>query len=443
MRKLSVLLFFVSLTLTSCSFFAEDDITELSLSLKSSKQMYESGDKISITAYASGGNGSAEYRWKIDDGSFEPYGSEKEFGPFTDDSSHVITCILSDGEASVEENIFVKSKTYLDLSIVDQYGRLQVIGTNLCSEKGEPIQLRGLSTHGIQYFPNFYTENAIQSIAEEWEADILRVSSYVNEGWKEQYLDNPTKWKQKIDGLVDYCGKYGIYVLIDWHMLSPGDPLYFFDEAIDFWTYMADQHGDKEHVLFDICNEPNNQGWNSYKKVDGEWVIDEVFAPEKSVTWEDHIKPFADSIMSIIRDESENVAIVGTPNWAARPNAVIGNPVQYDNLMYTMHFYAAEHGQSYMNNVETAVNAGIPVFVTEFGTQKASGDEKNDFEDSQEWLDLLNKYNISWINWNFSSDFRTGAVFKTNYSPTTVAEYADTTQLKEAGKWIMNKFKNR
>ncbi len=52
------------------------------------------------------------------------------------------------------------------------------------------------------------------------------------------------------------------------------------------------------------------------------------------------------------------------------------------------------------------------MFVTEFGTQNYAGEGANDFAMSQKYLDLMASKKISWVNWNFSDDHRSGAVFK-------------------------------
>ncbi|MET0422543.1 MAG: cellulase family glycosylhydrolase, partial [Actinoplanes sp.] len=76
----------------------------------------------------------------------------------------------------------------------------------------------------------------------------------------------------------------------------------------------------------------------------------------------------------------------------------------------------------------------IPVFVTEFGTQTASGDGANNFTRSQQYLDLMAQKKISWTNWNYSDDSRSGAVFTAGTCPN--GPYSGTSRLKPAGVWI-------
>lgn len=41
-------------------------------------------------------------------------------------------------------------------------GRLSVTGGSLTDQRGEPVQLRGLSTHGIAWFPEYLTEGMLE-----------------------------------------------------------------------------------------------------------------------------------------------------------------------------------------------------------------------------------------------------------------------------------------
>ena len=106
--------------------------------------------------------------------------------------------------------------------------------------------------------------------------------------------------------------------------------------------------------------------------------------------------------------------------------------------MYTFHFYAASHGTEYLNTLSRAADR-LPMFVTEFGTQTASGDGPNNFTRSQQYLDLMAQKKISWVNWNYSDDFRSGAVFTTGTCPN--GPFAGTGRLKAAGVWIRDRIR--
>jgi len=101
--------------------------------------------------------------------------------------------------------------------------------------------------------------------------------------------------------------------------------------------------------------------------------------------------------------------------------------------MYSFHFYAKEHRDDYLAVLDK-VSGKVPVFVTEFGTQEATGDGPNDFTMSQKYIDLMKRKKISWTNWNFSDDKRSGAVFKEGTCSGT--SFSGTSNLKPAGVWM-------
>lgn len=298
-------------------------------------------------------------------------------------------------------------------------GQLHVdpVTGQLMNEQNYPIQLRGMSSHGLQWYPEMMNETSIRALQEDWGADVVRLSTYIQEGG---YEEHPAYYLRLVDGLIETVTNQGMYVLIDFHQLDPGDPYENIDHATTFFTHMANTHKDKNNIFYEICNEPNG----------------------KTATWP-RIKQYADSIIPLIRAiDDKNIIIVGTPTWAQDVDDVIGNRVDDQNTMYTVHFYATDHTEYVRQNVRRAIEAKIPIFVTECGTQEASGDGRNDFYQSELWFDMLKEHKISWCNWNFSSDERSGAAFIE--SPDSYDDYEFYTNddnLKEAGLWIKNRMR--
>jgi len=107
--------------------------------------------------------------------------------------------------------------------------------------------------------------------------------------------------------------------------------------------------------------------------------------------------------------------------------------VNATNIMYVFHMYAASHGTEYRNALSRAADA-VPMFVTEWGTQTASGGGSNNFTSSQQYIDLMATKQISWINWNYSHDPLSGAVFTEGTCPN--GPFAGTSRLKPAGVWV-------
>lgn len=297
---------------------------------------------------------------------------------------------------------------------IEKAGTLQVCGTDLCGENGQPVQLRGMSTHGLQWYSQCITDSSLDALAGDWGADVIRLSTYVQEGG---YETNPAHYTNLVHTLIEKAYARGMYVIADWHMLTPGDPWYNVDRAKTFFTAIAQQHGDKGTVLYEIANEPNGTdvSWNS-------------------------IRSYAHEVIPVIRaQDPDAVVLVGTPGWASLgvsqgngPGEIIANPVNATNIMYTFHFYASTHDQVYVDALDIASDA-LPIFVTEFGAEEASGDGSLNFARAEQYLDLMEEKNISWVKWNFSDDARTGAAF----TPGTCASNGpwNGASLKATGAW--------
>ncbi|WP_343671095.1 cellulase family glycosylhydrolase, partial [Chitinophaga sp.] len=310
-------------------------------------------------------------------------------------------------------NLLLAAFTYAQTP-VSLNGQLKVVGTKLCNQNGYPIQLRGMSTHGIQWYAGCITDASLDTLKNDWGADIVRIAMYVQEGG---YETNPSYYTSLVKTYVDKVTARGLYALIDFHILTPGDPNYNTDRAKTFFTDIANTYKNYNNVLYEICNEPNGVTWAT-------------------------IKNYADQIIPLIRGiDNDAVICVGTRGWSSlglsegsTSQEILDNPLSYANVMYSFHFYAKSHQDYYINHLDWASDR-LPIFVTEFGTQEASGDGANDLTMSQRYLDLCKNKKISWTNWNFSDNPYSGAVWN---SGTCSGNTWTTSQLKEAGVFIRN-----
>ena len=180
---------------------------------------------------------------------------------------------------------------------------------------------------------------------------------------------------------------------------------------------MAEKYKDNENVLYEICNEPNG-----------------------NVTWERDIKPYAEEVINEIRKiDNDAIIICGTPNWSQFVDEVSYNPISdYDNIVYTLHFYAATHKQELRDRLSTALNNGLPIFVSEFGICDASGNGELNESEADIWIDLLNENNISWICWNLTNKNESSSILSSSTNKTT--DWTED-ELSETGKWLLNALK--
>ena len=188
------------------------------------------------------------------------------------------------------------------------------------------MQLRGISSHGLQFSPDCVTKASISHLVTTWGINVFRAVIYIEE-WENGYSVNAAFFDAFIVDIVQWCKELGIYVIIDWHVVSRGDPNAHLDYqgadsglAIDFWTKYAQLYKDETHVLYEIANEPNNIEWSN------------VLAYHNSV------------IRAIRAIDSEAIIIAGTTKWCQEIDLAYATPVSEPyNVMYAFHFYAASH----------------------------------------------------------------------------------------------------
>lgn len=290
-------------------------------------------------------------------------------------------------------------------------GRLGTNGNQVINEQGVPVQLRGVCTHGLQWFGDFYANGkAIHAAATEWGADVVRISVYIYEGG---YLDNPEispeDFDKMIDGIVQTCIETGIYCIIDWHIHHPGDPAFYLEDAKDFFEKMSEKYKDVPNVIYEIANEPNSTG------LPGK-------AEPKDINWQD-IKAYAEEVIPVIRGNApEALVLVGTPSWCSFGASqgkdwrdVTNNPLAFENIAYVVHFYASGHG--FFGMIDEVANH-LPLFVTEWAAATWETTSTNNLVKAQPWIELLQRRGISWTYWNYSNG---QSIFQT-FDETTTAE---------------------
>ena len=292
-------------------------------------------------------------------------------------------------------------------------GALSVKGSQLVDEKGQSVQLRGISTHGIAWFPDFVNQDAIMQLSNEFGANLFRIAMYTDENGGYCSGGDQKKLKELVLNGVQYAKEADMYVIVDWHILHDNNPLTHQEEALRFFEEITDELKNEKHVLYEICNEPNS-----------------------GTGWAD-VKSYAGEVLPVIRKNAPDaVVLIGTPTWCQEIDKPQNDPVTgYDNIMYTLHFYAATHKEDLRNKMESAIKAGTPVFVSEFGMCDASGNGGNDFVQAQSWIDTMDRLGVSYAVWSLSNKNETSALIASSCQKTSGFAQED---LSESGKWIYN-----
>lgn len=271
-------------------------------------------------------------------------------------------------------------------SIVSRFGNLTVKGNYLFSEKGDTVQLRGMSLFWSQWMGQFYNQSCIQWLRDDWKCTVVRAAMGVEMGG---YSDHPREEKAKVCAVVDAAIRLGIYVVIDYHSHEAHkNP----DLAKQFFAEMARKYGKYPNVLYEIYNEPL-----------------------KDVSWSNELKPYSVTVIEEIRKyDPDNIIIVGTRQWSQMVSEAAEDPIPDKQVVYTLHYYAGTHTQWLRDEATKAMKKGIALFVSEFGTCDASGNGNLDPGESDIWFAFLDKHKISWCNWSIADKDETASALKPN-----------------------------
>ncbi len=331
-------------------------------------------------------------------------------------------------------SIFLSALTFAQYpagSSVDCNGQLQVKGFQLCNAQGNAIQLRGMSSHNIDSYSQFFTQGSMATLAGDWRADVVRVSMPIGSAEGTDYISNPALQNTVMD-IVNLAGQYGLYAIIDWHLLASttgftesGNPNTYVTQAKTFFQNMATKFNGQKHVIYEICNEPSGCNWSD-------------------------IVTYANVIIPAIRAIDPNaLIIVGTPNWCQRVDLAANAPLSYSNILYAFHIYAASHKTAgYGSYLQTAANK-IALISTEFSPSLSSGDGTLDTTSCNNWMNLFagqnynglnpNGQKISWCNWSLCDKVESSAALVAGAS---IEGGWSNNDLTTSGLYIKNKILN-
>ena len=289
----------------------------------------------------------------------------------------------------------MKSKTKLFITVlllmlcfanaqfVKKHGQLSVQGTQLTDKNNNPIVLRGMSFGWHSMWPRFYNEKAVSWLKKDFNCNVVRVAMGIELG-KMSYIKEPQFSKDKIEAVIKGAIKSDIYVIIDWHSHNVN-----LKEATAFFEEMSKKYGKYPNIIYEIFNEPDHETWRE-------------------------VKTYAEEIIKVIREnDPDNIILVGCPHWDQDVNLPAADPIMgYNNLMYTMHFYAATHGKDLRDRTDEAIKSGLPIFVSESAGMEATGDGPLNMEAWQEYIDWMESRKLSWITWSVSDKDETCSILK-------------------------------
>ena len=299
---------------------------------------------------------------------------------------------------------------------VGQHGKLSVSGVNLVDESGAKFQLKGVSTHGIAWFPQYVNKDAFKTLRDDWKCNVIRLAMYTAEyaGYCEG--GSQSDLKNLVDNGVKYATELGMYAIVDWHILQDQNPNKYKSDAISFFDEMSAKYANNNNVIYEICNEPNS-----------------------GTSWAD-IKSYADDVIKTIRNNDKDaIIIVGTPQWCQLPMDAKDNMIDDKNTMYAVHYYATTHGDYVRNNVTSALENNIPIFISECSICAADGCGYIDYESAEKWMTLIKDNNLSFVSWNLSNKAETSSLIASDCSKTS--DWSES-ELSDTGKYFRNIFRD-
>jgi aryl-phospho-beta-D-glucosidase BglC (GH1 family) len=263
---------------------------------------------------------------------------------------------------------------------VSYFGEMVVSGNHINGSKtNAPMQVQGMSFFWSNWSGQYWNAAIVDRMVDEFKCEIVRAAYGVDDQGNPY---NPAD-EDKVREVVREAIKKGIYVIIDWH--SHGaykNP----SAAKDFFSKMAREFGGNDNVIFELFNEPTQVSWGT-------------------------VKSYAEQVIPVIREYSNNLIVVGSPTWSQDVDAAANDPIRAANIAYTLHFYAGTHKQYLRDKGNNAMQRGLALFVTEWGSCNADGNGGIDYASTSDWQNWMNQNKISSCNWAINDKAETSSIF--------------------------------
>jgi aryl-phospho-beta-D-glucosidase BglC (GH1 family) len=276
---------------------------------------------------------------------------------------------------------------------VGRHGQLRVQGTDLVDASGAAVQLKGISSMWLNWEDRYSTSKAgLQWMRDNWDLTVFRAAMGVEPDGA--YLSNPEKALTQLRQVVHNAIDLGVYVIIDFHAHNAFEEK---PQAVEFFSKIAGEFGKYPNVLYETFNEPEQADWAT------------------------QIKPYHEAVVPAIRaQDPDGVIILGSRQWSQRVDEAAADPVSGTNLMYTVHFYACDHRESQRALAQTAYDAGLAIFVTEWGATPADGGASSPTvcaDEAQLWHDWMNERSVSWAAWKLDGCADSSCLFNSESAP--------------------------
>uniref|UniRef100_A0AB39A364 Endoglucanase 5A2 n=1 Tax=Glenea cantor TaxID=983541 RepID=A0AB39A364_9CUCU len=295
------------------------------------------------------------------------------------------------------------------LETVSKHGQLSVNGVDLVDQNGEKVQLKGMSLFWDVWMPQYYNKDSIDGVHDNCHSNVVRAATTATSEYDGGYIDDPEESLERLYAVIDAAIEDDIYVIVDWHDHEADTHKEY---AIEFFDTVSKKYTGVPNIIYETFNEPTGQSWN------------------------DILKPYHEEVIKTIRaNDPDNVIILGTPTWSSAVDQAAASPITgQTNIMYTLHFYAGTHKQWLRDTATNALNQGLPLFVTEYGTVNADATAPVDEAESRLWWNWLDEHNISYANWAISDKVEGASALVPN---TTATQVCQEEYLTESGRLVI------
>ncbi|MEM9402067.1 MAG: glycoside hydrolase family 5 protein [Pseudomonadota bacterium] len=273
-----------------------------------------------------------------------------------------------------------------EASAIDVHGRLSINDGKVVDQQGTPLSLAGPSLfwHNLGWAHNgglepgaYYNAASVRAALELWNAPIVRAAIGVETPGG--YIENPGYAWARLTAVVDAAIDSGMYVIVDWHTHHAEEHV---PAAHEFFAKVASRYSGHPNLIYELYNEPL-----------------------PAADWQSVIKPYAEPLIDTIRKtDTENLIVVGTRSWSQDVDEAAESPIRDGGpLAYTLHFYAGTHCNGLRAKARRAVDAGLPLVVTEWGAINANGDGTADIQETERWMQFLREHKLTHCNWSLHS----------------------------------------
>jgi hypothetical protein len=323
---------------------------------------------------------------------------------------------------------------------------LRVSGNHLVDAGGATIQLRGVNVSGLEFVAaqgwspgnpwGGATGDATPNwlVMKTWRINVVRIplneASWLGSNCKNAKgeVRNPDpghNYRDTVSNAIDEATNAGLYIIIDLHWTAPNgfcplaqNPMADEDNSSNFWRQVATRFKDRANVAFEPFNEPyfswlapGETDWSVMR--DGGTFTQYVTGDGARYTSPYNWKALGmQAIVNLIRATgAKNVILIGAPSWSQDLSQWVRfkphDPL--DQIAAVWHAYpnsdkvgdpkSAEPklGISAYNSVQSILDAGYPVVITEFGDHNAPGSVGSPF--ASKLLPWADKAGVSYLGW--------------------------------------------